>query len=313
MRHEMEEDLDVPAAVLDLVATWPEPVMDDGEALGGRIPLGPTKPSAARIYDYFLGGRDHYDVDRAVGDQVLARAPWARTGALACRRYLQETVADMATRGLDQVLDIGCGLPFAPNVHEIVQAVDRRSLVVYVDNDPVVLAFARALLAHADSRVTVLDYDVRTPDLILKHVAETGVLDLKRPVGVLLSAVLHFVPDDGRPGEIVATLRDGLAPGSRIMISHTFAEDDWQGQRTVVAAQGYSLDATTFVPRRRGEIAALFEGLAMQAPGLTQLTYDGEPVTVLGGVGVVGPDRMESPRFPGANGSPLVAWNGADQ
>jgi hypothetical protein len=115
----LEEDLDVPAAVLDLVARGREAGMDDEDVLGSRIPLGPTKPNAAWIYDYFLGGRDNYDVDRAVGDQVLARAPWARTGALACRRYLQETVADMAMRGLDQFLDIGCGLPFAPNVHEI--------------------------------------------------------------------------------------------------------------------------------------------------------------------------------------------------
>jgi hypothetical protein len=170
--------------------------------------------------------------------------------------------------------------------------VNPRSRVVYVDHDSVVLAFARALLSD-DESVAVLDFDLRTPDMILKHLADSGVLDVKRPVGVLLSAILHFVSDEWRPGEIVATLRDSLAPGSRIMISHTFAEDDWQGQRTAVAAQGYSLDATTFVPRRRAEIAALFNGLTMQAPGLRQLTFNGEPVTVLGGVGVVGLDSTD--------------------
>jgi S-adenosyl methyltransferase len=178
---------------------------EDGDAHDGqgegymwvdpRIPNGPTRPNAARIYDYWLGGRDHYACDRQVGDQVAAQAPWAPLGARACRAYLRDGVAFLAGHGIGQFLDIGSGLPTAGNVHQIAQHVNPTARVLYVDHDPVVLAHAHALL-EGDAGVAVLEGDLRDPGAILAAVrARNDILDLGRPVAVLLSAVIHFISE----------------------------------------------------------------------------------------------------------------------
>src|SRR4051794_37745685 len=190
-------------------------------------PFGETDLPAnpARVYDYWLGGKDHYRPDRELGDQVAALAPWVVHEARANRRFLERSVTFLAAEGITQFLDIGSGLPTNRNVHQIAQQVNPDARVVYVDSDPVVLTYARALLA-TDSRTVVVEGDARTPDRILADGAVTEHLDLSRPVAVLFVAVLHFLTDDDKPAGIVAAIRDALAPGSFVVISHASPGED---------------------------------------------------------------------------------------
>ena len=264
------------------------------EMLMDRIPPGPTRPNPARIYDYWLGGKDHFECDRDVAVEVARTAPWAPAGARACREFLRGSVLWLTAAGADQFLDIGSGLPTAGNVHQVAQTLNPTARVVYVDHDPVVLVHARTLAA-TDPGVSVLDGDARSPAAILDAVRDGGLLDLDRPVVLLLSALLHFIGDHDHPHQILATLREALAPGSYLLISHVVADDDPVGQRTRAAVEQSAASAGGFSARTTAEITALFDGFDLVPPGVARLRVDSGDVTVLGGIGRR-PPRRETPR-----------------
>jgi S-adenosyl methyltransferase len=185
-----------------------------------------SRPHPARTYDYFLGGKNNFAADREVGDKVLAGWPAIRVGVRENRKFLARVVRYLAGEaGIRQFLDIGTGLPTADNVHEVAQAVAPSARVVYVDNDPLVLAHARALLTSSpEGRTAYIHADLRDPVSILNDPVTREVLDFSQPVALMLIAILHMIPDEEKPAEIVATLLDALPPGSYIVASHLTAE-----------------------------------------------------------------------------------------
>jgi hypothetical protein len=187
-----------------------------------------SRPHPARMYDYYLGGKNHFASDREVADKVLAGAPSARTGPRENRAFLGRTVRFLtAEAGIRQFLDIGTGLPTTNNVHEVAQRITPSSRVVYVDNDPLVLAHARALLTSSpEGRTAYIQADLRDPAAILSDPATREVLDFSQPVALILAAILHFIPDEFRPAEILATLLDAVPSGSYLVASQVSMEDN---------------------------------------------------------------------------------------
>ncbi|GAA2351747.1 SAM-dependent methyltransferase [Dactylosporangium salmoneum] len=255
-----------------------------GDASGLPMPdadllarIDTTVAHPARRYNYWLGGKDNFAVDRASGDLIAGRFPAAPAAARANRAFAGRAVQYLARRGIRQFLDIGTGLPGPGNTHEIAQRIDPLSRVVYVDNDPIVLAHARALLtAAAPDTVAYLDRDLRDPDSILHDQVLTATLDLTRPVAVLLVAVLHFI-DHPDPHHIVARLRQALAPGSYVVISHGTA--DFLDIQAKAALPGLTArDAAGFYPRSRDDLLALLDGLGLVEPGLVSVIDWHNPV-----------------------------------
>jgi len=229
-----------------------------------------SKPNIARVYDYWLGGKDHFAADRLLGDQVKAALPGIVDHVRANRAFLGRAVRELARDGVDQFLDLGAGIPTAPNVHQVVHKVNPSARVVYVDNDPVVLANARALLA-VDRLVRVADGDVRDPTAILTHPVITAHVDRSRPVAVVLAAVLHFLTDQQAAAllaAVAAYLRAG--GGGFVVVSHVTPADAQgstsEGMGEAVAA--YQTSAGPFFPRTPDQIAELLTGWVFQAPGL---------------------------------------------
>ncbi|MGW4801193.1 SAM-dependent methyltransferase [Nonomuraea sp. NPDC004297] len=234
------------------------------ESLG----FDPHTPNAARLYDYYLGGKDHFPVDRTAAERILEAAPELRVAARANRAFLGRAVRFLAESGVGQFLDIGTGLPAPGNVHEVAKKCDPGARVVYVDHDPVVLVHGRALLA-GQGGTTVVRGDLREPGAILKDPEVLAALDFDRPVAVLLLAVMHYVAESDRPREIVATLRDALAPGSYLVLSHGTNE-----ARAAAVERGTEVYRGTGSPlalRGRARIAELFEGFELADPGLVWL------------------------------------------
>jgi O-methyltransferase involved in polyketide biosynthesis len=236
------------------------------------VPTGidATVPSVARVYDFFLGGKDNFAADRALAEQVLQRVPETADALRANRRFLGRAVEFLATAGIGQFLDLGAGLPSQNNVHEVAQRANPGARVVYVDNDPVVLTHARALLAGGGSTV-VVQGDVREPARILADPAVRQMIDFSRPVAVMCVALLHFVTDDEDPWGIVATLTGGLAPGSYLVLSHsTF---DGHPAEVVAEVQArYRSASAPAVFRGREGIARFFDGSDLVDPGLVNPT-----------------------------------------
>ncbi len=224
----------------------------------------PSMPNVARMYDYYLGGKDNYGPDRVAAERVLREVPDAPLIATANRAFLGDTVRFLAGEvGIGQFLDIGSGLPTRDNVHEVAQRTRPSAEVIYVDHDPVVLVHARALLAR-NPRTHALWGDLRSPELVVE--AAGRFLDLSRPVAVLLVAVLHFVSDEHDPHGIVATLMDAVAPGSYLVISHGESTPE-----AVRAATAYDNANAQVTLRSRDEIARFFEGLELVGPGVVRL------------------------------------------
>src|SRR5437868_12949919 len=190
-----------------------------------QAPVGvdPSVPSTARIYDYLLGGKDNFASDRAAAEAVLNMLPESRQMAKDNRAFLGRAVRHLAESGITQYLDIGAGLPTQENVHQIALAANPDAQIVYVDNDPIVLVHARALLAD-NPNTHVLEGDLHDPKAILE--AATALLDFTKPIAVILAAILHFFPDDDETYRVVGDLRARLAPGSALAISHIYAGDD---------------------------------------------------------------------------------------
>jgi hypothetical protein len=183
-----------------------------------------TRASAARMYDFYLGGSFHLAVDRAEAERVLARLPQARTFALQNRAFLRRAVQYCVGRGIRQFLDLGAGLPTVGNVHEIAQTQVPDARVVYVDKDPVAVAHGELLLGD-NPYATYVDGDIASPHEVLKAVDETKLLDFSQPLMVLMCAVLHFVPDTRRPALIVQRYSEALASGSYLALTHATASD----------------------------------------------------------------------------------------
>jgi hypothetical protein len=228
-----------------------------------------SRPHPARMYDYYLGGKNHYAADREVADKVLAGAPSARTGPRENRAFLGRAVRFLAGEaGIRQFLDIGTGLPTTNNVHEVAQRITPSSRVVYVDNDPLVLAHARALLTSSpQGRTAYIQADLRDPEAILSDPATREVLDFSQPVALMLAAVLHFIPDEFRPAEILATLRGALPSGSYLVASQVSMEDS-----PVLIGNAMSAYRAAGLPaqaRDSGDFARLaFAGLDLVPPGV---------------------------------------------
>ena len=257
--------------------------MSDG--LSGEINTDVAHP--ARIYNYFLGGKDNFRVDRETAELALAATPQVRDMARQNRAYLQRAVRYLAGEaGIRQFLDIGTGLPTHGNVHEIAQSVAPDARVVYVDNDPIVLAHSRALLDAPNT--TVILGDLREPAEILANPEVGKLLDFEQPMALLLVAVMHFIKDAEDPGAIVATLQEAMAPGSYLAISH--ATMDVAGADPDVAdkvVRAYQRSSSPVTLRSRPEIAGFFGDFELVEPGLDQIHRwrpDGPPAPVGGGI-----------------------------
>ena len=233
----------------------------DTHEMASRIDT--TRPHPARRYNYWLGGKDNFAADRASGDAIAARFPGIRIGAQENRKFLRRAVTHLASEaGIEQFLDIGTGLPTADNTHEVAQRTAPQSKVVYVDNDPLVMVHARALLTSAEVGVTdYVEADLREPDKIMLEAART--LDFSQPVALMLVAVLHFIGDDDDPYGIVARLVDGLAPGSYLVISHA---TDEHLPEAVKAAFANMPDRPSF--RDHEQVTRFFSGLQLVPPGV---------------------------------------------
>jgi hypothetical protein len=221
------------------------------------------------MYDYFLGGKDNFAADRATAAKVLDSWGTVRTAVRENRAFLGRTVRYLAAdAGVGQFLDIGTGLPSANNVHEVAQAVNPATRVVYADNDPIVLAHARALLASGPQGATAyLDADVREPEKILSDQVTQTTLDFTEPIALMLVAVLHFIPDEDDPRRIVRTLVDALPSGSYVVASHATAEHNPEGLSG--ASRAYSEGGVRGALRTSEEFADLvFGGLELVDPGV---------------------------------------------
>ncbi|MET8324305.1 SAM-dependent methyltransferase [Micromonospora sp. NPDC005189] len=233
-----------------------------------------TVAHPARRYNYWLGGKDNFQADRESGDVMAAAFPTIRISALENRRFLQRAVGYLAREaGIRQFLDIGTGIPTASNTHEVAQAVAPESRVVYVDNDPIVLAHARALLTSSPEGATAyIDADLRDPERILAHPELQRAIDLSQPVGLMLVAVLHFVPDTDDPYALVRRLLDALPAGSYLAASHATHEylPPEIAEQAKVAAKGGGPHGLINL-RTRAEFTGFFTGLDVVEPGITSV------------------------------------------
>jgi hypothetical protein len=239
-----------------------------------------TVPHPARRYDYWLGGKDNFAADRASGDAVAAAFPTIRTAVIENRAFLRRAVTFLtAHAGIRQFFDIGTGIPTSPNVHEIAQGIAPASRVVYVDNDPVVLAHARALMTSSPEGDTAyIDADLRDADKILTDPDLRRVLDMAEPVALMLVATLHFIPDEADPHGIVARLVDALPSGSYLVMSH--ATYDFMPPEALPKLNAADSGQIKFNPRSRGDFARFFDGLDILPPGIVSVAEwraDDEP------------------------------------
>jgi hypothetical protein len=226
----------------------------------------------ARRYDYWLGGKDNFAADRESGNAVAAAFPTIRTAAIENRRFLQRVVAHLSREvGIRQFLDIGTGIPTAGNTHEVAQEIAPESRVVYVDNDPIVLAHARALLtSSSQGKTAYLDADVRDPDVILEHPDTREILDFSRPIGLMLVAVLHFLKDADDPHRHVARLVEAMPSGSYLALTH--ATNDYMPRETTDAvSDADTRTGVNFQFRSRDEFAGFLEGLELVDPGVVSV------------------------------------------
>jgi hypothetical protein len=238
----------------------------------------------ARVYDYWLGGKDHFAADREVGDEVLEIHPETALSVRANRAFLARTVGYLTAQGIRQFLDIGTGLPTVDNTHEVAQAAAPASRVVYVDNDPIVLSHARALLTSGPEGATAyLDADVRDVDTVLARARE--LLDFGQPIGVLLIALLHMLGDEDDPWGLVARYMAAVPPGSYLVLSH-LASDVQAETMAAMRRRINELMPQHVHMRTKNQVTAFFGGMPLVEPGVV-LTHQWRPGTgaaVAGGV-----------------------------
>ncbi|MFC7484258.1 SAM-dependent methyltransferase [Luedemannella flava] len=246
------------------------PADADPDSSGARIDVSVAHP--ARRYDYWLGGKDNFPADRASGDQIAAAFPTIRLAVIENRAFLRRAVTYLAREaGIRQFLDIGTGIPTANNTHQVAQSIAPTSRIVYVDNDPIVLVHARALLTSSDEGATAyIDADLRDPDKILQAPELTATLDLSQPVGLMLVAVMHFILDEDNPYDLVGQLVSAMPSGSYLTVTQAtndylppekIKEINAVGQRTRVPAR----------MRSKEEFARFFDGLEFVEPGIVSV------------------------------------------
>lgn len=248
--------------------------MSEEEGAGERVPPGidPTKAHPSRRYNYWLGGKDNFAVDRESAETVASAFPTVYLSARENRKFLKRVVGYLAGEaGIRQFFDIGTGLPSAGNVHEVAQAIEPSSRIVYVDNDPVVLVHARALLtSEPEGRTAYIEADLRDPGKILQHPDLTNTLDLSRPVALMVVATMHFITDDDDPYGIVSRLLSALPSGSFFVMTH--ATNDYLTPEQY--AENVAANERSGVPfrlRSREEFTRFFDGLELIPPGITSV------------------------------------------
>ena len=258
-----------------------------GEDSGQPPGSGPGPASAARMWNYWIGGRDNYPADRAAGDRVLAAMPELPLVARSLRGFLTATVDELTAVGVRQFLDIGSGLPTADNTHDVAQRAAPASRIVYVDHDPAVISQARSLLTSTEAgKADYVQADLRDWPAISAGAQRT--LDFSQPVAVLLIAVLHFILDEEDPHQLVARMMADLASGSYLVIGH--AASDIGADTAAAMARSYNATAAlTITPRNRAEVARFFDGLEMTGPGLLPLArWPGSGPATTGSANTVG-------------------------
>jgi S-adenosyl methyltransferase len=230
-----------------------------------------TRAHPARVYDYWLGGKDNYEADREAAEQFIEVMPNILGGVRANRAFLRRAVQYLAGEaGIRQFLDIGTGLPTAENTHEVAQGIAPEARIVYVDNDPIVLAHARALLTSTPEGATAyVDADARDTGKILE--AAAGILDFSQPIAVMSLLVLQYVPDEDRPQEIVSRLMDAVPPGSYLTISDTTTDIDTERVTDGTARLNARLGPAQSTLRSRAQIERYFDGLELVEPGIVPM------------------------------------------
>jgi hypothetical protein len=242
--------------------------MTSGAAGPDSNGLDASKPNIARLYDYLLGGKDNFAADRALGDQIKQALPEIYIGVQAQRAVLRRAVRHLvAEAGIRQLVDVGSGLPTAGNVHEVAQAIDPEVRVAYVDNDPIVLSHARALLASNDATVAV-EGDLHRPESIIEHPTVRSFIDFGAPVGLLLCGILHHMGDDEDPWAIVARLVDAVPAGSYLFVHHLLETGDPDAAQAQAALR-QGLGRGQFRPL--AEVERLFTGLDLVEPGVVHV------------------------------------------
>jgi hypothetical protein len=237
---------------------------------------------SARVYDYWLGGKDNFASDRDAAEEAIATNPGIVEDARANRAFLARAVSFLAReQGVRQFLDVGTGLPSDQNIHEIAQSIDPAARVVYVDNDPIVLAHARAILVSGPGgHCGYVDADLRDPAIILKAAARS--LDLNRPVALLLLLVLHLIPDEDGPHEVVSSLLDGLPQGSYLVVSHPASDVRPDSVAEMTRRMNQRLRGPNATVRDHDQTSRFFDGLELLEPGVVQPPQwrpePGEPV-----------------------------------
>jgi S-adenosyl methyltransferase len=262
-------------------------VTDNPHAVGSDLAsrLNMDVPHSARIWNYWLGGKDNFDADRAAGDQIVALVPRLVVSARADREFLARTVRYLAgTVGVRQFLDIGTGIPTANNTHEVAQAEAPDSRIVYVDNDPMVLAHARALLTSTPEGATdYIDADLHDPGAIIQ--AATRTLDFGQPVAIMLLGIVNFIIDDGEAQAIIRRLLEAVPSGSYLVVSHPTTEVDGEAMTEAVNLWNGTGSAQMTL-RSRDALARLLDGVELVEPGLVTCSQwrpeerDGEPAAV---------------------------------
>jgi hypothetical protein len=229
--------------------------------------IDPSIAHIARVQDYWLGGKDHFEADRIAGDEVIALLPNTVASVRENRAFLGRTVRFLAGEaGIRQFLDLGTGMPTASNTHEVAQSLAPESKIAYVDNDPMVLAHARALLtSRPEGQCAYIDADIRDPETILGKAAE--ILDFSEPVAVVLMAVLQFIPDEDDPQGLVRRLVEAVPAGSYLVISHP-ASDIQAAAMASATTRLNQLMAQRAKPRSRDAVTAFFDGLDLVEPGV---------------------------------------------
>lgn len=227
-------------------------------------------PSAARIYDYHLGGVHNFPVDRQVADQIARMAPDLPRIMRANRAFLDRAIRFLVAAGVRQFLDLGSGIPTVDNVHEIAQRIAPEARVAYVDNDSVAVAHSRALL-EGNPYATAVEADIRNVARVLRAPEVSGLIDFSQPVALLMVAVLHFVPDSDDVDSIIAGYRHAVVDGSYLVISHAPADQNDEPENAQQAHTTYRRRVTDFTPRTRAEVAAMFTGFDLVEPGLVHV------------------------------------------
>jgi S-adenosyl methyltransferase len=240
-----------------------------GTTTGESLSFDTSVAHPARIYNYWLGGKDNYKADREAAEQAIAVTPDILPGVRANRAFLRRAVEFLAGQGIRQFLDVGTGLPTADNTHEVAQAIAPESRIVYVDNDPIVLAHARALLTSTPEGATAyVDADARDTAKIIEAAAR--MLDFTQPVAVMALMVLQYIPDSDQPQQIVSGLMDAVPSDSYLVISDT-TTDIGDGASRVASKINPRMGPTRLTPRPQAQIAAYFDGLDLVEPGLVAM------------------------------------------